>query len=74
MFNSMVASWTIADGVLSNRDLLMKLSRLSATGKGTVGLGLRTIDYVFSPQLNGPCSLHPSYAAPRAASVGATVR
>lgn len=54
VFNSMVASWTIADGVLSNRDLLMKLSRLSATGKGTVGLGLRTIDYVFSPQLNGP--------------------
>jgi len=54
VFNSMVASWTIADGVLSNRDLLMKLSRLSATGEGTVGLGLRTIDYVFSPQLNGP--------------------
>ncbi|WP_412555245.1 AsmA family protein [Shimia sp. MIT1388] len=54
VFNSMVASWTIADGVLSNRDLLMKLSRLSATGKGTVGLGLRTIDYVFSPQLHGP--------------------
>lgn len=54
VFNSMVASWTIADGVLSNQDLLMKLSRLSATGQGTVGLGLRTIDYVFSPQLHGP--------------------
>jgi AsmA protein len=54
VFNSMVATWTIADGVLTNDDLLMKLSRLSATGKGTVGLGLRTIDYVFSPQLHGP--------------------
>ncbi len=54
VFNSMVATWTIADGVLTNDDLLMKLSRLSATGKGTVGLGLRTIDYVFSPQLDGP--------------------
>ncbi|MFY0660551.1 MAG: AsmA family protein [Shimia sp.] len=54
VFNSMVASWDIADGVLTNNDLLMSLSRLAATGKGTVGLGLRTIDYVFSPQLRGP--------------------
>ncbi|SMP14622.1 AsmA family protein [Shimia sagamensis] len=54
VFNSMVATWTIADGVLTNNDLLMSLSRLAATGKGTVGLGLRTIDYVFSPQLRGP--------------------
>jgi len=54
VFNSMVASWIIEDGVLSNDDLLMSLSRLVATGEGTVGLGLRTIDYVFSPQLRGP--------------------
>ncbi len=54
VFNSMVATWTIADGVLTNNDLLMSLSKLAATGKGTVGLGLRTIDYVFSPQLRGP--------------------
>ena len=54
VFNSMVASWTIADGVLGNRDLLMKLSRLSATGKGTVGLGLGTIDHVFLAQPQGP--------------------
>ncbi|MCP4207592.1 MAG: AsmA family protein [Shimia sp.] len=54
VFNSMVASWIIEDGVLSNDDLLMSLSRLVASGEGTVGLGLRTIDYVFSPQLRGP--------------------
>jgi AsmA protein len=54
VFNSMVASLDIADGVLTNNDLLMSLSKLAATGKGTVGLGLRTIDYVFSPQLRGP--------------------
>ncbi len=53
VFNNMNASWTIQSGVLSNDDLLMELSRLVATGAGTVGLGAQTIDYVFSPQVRG---------------------
>lgn len=53
VFDNMAATWTIAGGVLSNDDLVMGLPRLAATGEGTVGLGLRTIDYVFSPQLKG---------------------
>ncbi|CUH53158.1 AsmA family protein [Shimia marina] len=53
VFDTMSASWTISDGVLLNEDLAMSLPRLAATGKGTVGLGLRTIDYLFTPQLKG---------------------
>lgn len=53
VFNNMNASWTIQNGVLTNDDLLMELSRLVATGAGAVGLGTQTIDYVFSPQLRG---------------------
>lgn len=53
VFDNMAASWTIKDGVLSNNDLIMGLPRLQATGQGTVGLGLQTIDYLFTPQIRG---------------------
>ncbi|MBO9472727.1 AsmA family protein [Shimia sp. R10_1] len=53
VFDNMAASWTIKEGVLQNDDLVMGLPRLAATGKGTVGLGLKTIDYIFTPQLRG---------------------
>lgn len=51
VFDSMTASWTIADGVLSNQDLLMDLPNVQAAGAGTIGLGAQTIDYTFSPQI-----------------------
>ncbi|WP_422049446.1 AsmA family protein [Shimia sp.] len=53
VFDNMAASWTISEGVLSNQDLVMGLPRLAATGAGTVGLGLQTIDYLFTPQVRG---------------------
>jgi len=53
VFDSLSASWTTLNGVMRNDDLLMELPRLAATGEGTIGLGLRTIDYVVSPQIRG---------------------
>lgn len=53
VFDSLSASWTTLNGVIRNDDLLMELPRLAATGEGTIGLGLRTIDYVVSPQIRG---------------------
>ena len=51
VFDSMAATWTIADGVLTNEDLLMDLPNVQAKGAGTVGLGQQNIDYTFTPQL-----------------------
>ncbi|SHG53818.1 AsmA family protein [Cognatishimia maritima] len=51
VFDNMVATWTIADGVLKNEDLLMDLPKVQAKGAGAVGLGAQTIDYTFTPQI-----------------------
>ncbi len=51
VFDTMSASFTMADGVLSNNDLLMQLPLAKADGAGTIGLGQRTIDYLFTPVL-----------------------
>ncbi|KPA21865.1 putative assembly protein [Shimia sp. SK013] len=53
VFDNMTATWTILKGVMRNEDLLMELPRLAATGSGTIGLGLRTINYIVSPQIRG---------------------
>jgi AsmA protein len=53
VFDSLNATWAITDGVMRNDDLLMELPRIAASGEGTIGLGLRTIDYVVSPQVRG---------------------
>lgn len=49
VFNSLTASFSIANGVLTNNDLLMLLDNFRADGTGTVGLGARNIDYLFTP-------------------------
>lgn len=49
IFDDLTASWTIAAGVLSNRDLLLQLRNYSASGNGVVDLGGQTIDYKFTP-------------------------
>ncbi|CAD0183748.1 putative assembly protein [Ruegeria sp. THAF57] len=49
VFNSLTASFTIDQGVLRNEDLLMSLDNFRADGKGTVGIGARNIDYLFTP-------------------------
>lgn len=51
VFDSMAASWTISDGLLTNNDLLMDLPNVQAKGAGTIGLGPQNIDYTFTPQL-----------------------
>ncbi|MGZ2258929.1 AsmA family protein [Roseobacter sp. A03A-229] len=49
VFDSLGGTWTIAGGVLSNRDLLLQLSNYRASGEGVVGLGAQTLDYTVTP-------------------------
>ncbi|MEP1199333.1 AsmA family protein [Tateyamaria sp.] len=49
VFDSLGASWTIDGGVMRNEDLLLSLSNYEARGKGQIGLGEQTIDYIFTP-------------------------
>ena len=49
VFDKLGASFDIKAGVLSNDNLNMTLPRIRATGKGVVGLGAQTINYVFTP-------------------------
>lgn len=49
VFNSLTASYVIDKGVLTNNDLLMTLKNFRADGKGSVNLGARSIDYLFTP-------------------------
>lgn len=51
IFDEMSATFRIAGGVLANNDLRMSLPLARAEGKGTVDLGARTIDYLFTPVL-----------------------
>lgn len=45
IFDSIVAGFTVEDGVLRNEDLKLTAPLLNATGKGKVGIGARTLDY-----------------------------
>ena len=49
IFDGVSGSFTIAGGVLSNDDLALKAPYITATGKGTVGLGAQVIDYRIVP-------------------------
>ncbi|MEX0349071.1 MAG: AsmA family protein [Paracoccaceae bacterium] len=51
VFNSLTASFTMANGDLDNKDLLLKLDHYRADGKGRIGIGARDIDYLFTPVL-----------------------
>lgn len=50
VFDSLGASFTMDKGDLHNRDLLLKLPIVSASGAGRVGLGQQDIDYTFIPK------------------------
>lgn len=73
IFDSLSATAVIKDGVLSNDDLTLDLPSIIATGKGTVGLGPRNIDYTFNPQLKAeagdglavPVRMQGSWDAPK---------
>ena len=49
VFDDITASFTIADGVLSNSDLNFAAELLTATGNGVVDLGGQTIKYRLAP-------------------------
>ena len=48
-FSELAGTFTIANGVVSNQDLSMKSPFLRVTGKGTVNLPPRTINYRITP-------------------------
>lgn len=50
-FAELSATFNIASGVVSNSDLLMKAPILRLTGKGTVSLPPKTVDYTLMPKL-----------------------
>lgn len=49
IYNSITGSFTMADGVLSNDDLLFDSPRVQVTGRGQVGVGAQTLDYRVVP-------------------------
>ncbi len=49
IYRSISGSFTIADGVLRNDDLQMQASRVTASGRGTVDIGRRMLDYRVVP-------------------------
>jgi AsmA protein len=51
VFDSMKATANIANGVVSNDDLLIVLSSLNGLGAGKIDLGGQALDYVFTPKL-----------------------
>ncbi|SEP85529.1 AsmA family protein [Thalassovita taeanensis] len=50
VFDSLGATFTMAGGNLTNKDLLLSLPLITATGEGRVGLGAQDIDYLFTPK------------------------
>lgn len=51
VFDALTGTAVIAAGVLTNDDLLLELPNVIAKGAGTVGLGVRDINYLFTPQI-----------------------
>ncbi|MBW4709637.1 AsmA family protein [Roseobacter sp. YSTF-M11] len=49
VFDSLTGTWTIASGVLKNRDLLLQLKNYRASGTGNIGLGAQNMDYTVTP-------------------------
>ncbi|MDE3240097.1 MAG: AsmA family protein [Paracoccaceae bacterium] len=49
IFNAITGSFTVARGVLTNKDLSFKSPLLDASGAGTVDIGGRMLDYTVTP-------------------------
>ncbi|MDD7970116.1 AsmA family protein [Roseinatronobacter alkalisoli] len=49
VYDSISGTFTVADGVLRNDDLALSAQRFSVTGRGSVALGARTLDYRIVP-------------------------
>lgn len=54
VFDALSGTFTMSDGVVSNQDLKLELPVFSGSGAGRIGLGARTIDYTFTPQVKIP--------------------
>jgi len=52
-FSDLSATFSIAQGVLSNKDLSMKTEGVTVAGQGTVNLPAYTINYRLTPQMVG---------------------
>lgn len=50
VFDSLGATFDVAEGVLRNKDLLVLLQNFEARGAGKIGLSAQDIDYVFTPK------------------------
>lgn len=48
-FSELSASFTIAQGILTNKDLVMKAPIVSVTGAGTLNLPQKTVNYTVKP-------------------------
>ncbi len=55
-FSDFTATFAIAEGVATNKDLRLIGPRVRVTGEGTVDLGKRQIDYTLTPKLAGGIS------------------
>ncbi|WP_116599139.1 AsmA family protein [Primorskyibacter marinus] len=49
VFDTLSATYTIAGGVLRNKDLAMSLPGIKAEGEGKVNIGARSLDYLVVP-------------------------
>lgn len=48
VFNTLTANFAVKDGVARNSDLAMAMGRLRAAGEGSINLGARQLDYLFT--------------------------
>jgi AsmA protein len=50
VFDSLTASYTMKDGNLFNKDLLLMIKGFRIEGEGRIGLGTQDLDYSFTPE------------------------
>lgn len=50
-FSELIGSFSINNGIISNQDLMMKAPLLRASGKGTINLPQKTINYRITPEV-----------------------
>lgn len=56
-FVSLIGTYTIVNGILTNKDLQLKSAELPVTGAGTVDLPRRTVDYKITPSVAGAVAI-----------------
>ncbi len=64
VFNSITGAFTVADGVLSNSDLVLAAPLVTASGAGTVDIGGQLLDYRITPLTLGGRALDTDVQVP----------